>query len=659
MLLSSSIIFGFLRLCLMLLILYYLNSKLIRKDKNENFLLFIVYGWFRYGSISVILIFILVQLGFYNLLNFLFVFLILLLLDYIGLKNIFKPGVFFKEKINRNFLNIVKKIDLKNRLFDVFVLEGTKETNKERYFMIFVGLFLMAMAFISRYYFYDYDTYLLSDLWFSELEKTISFNDQVWFGNEVSVVGEHALINFYGKLTDVSPEVALQSASIFENMILSIVLFFTIRNITLSQNFAAIVAFFSFLFLYTFSPIEISYLLQNEAFFLGLSLAIPSMVFILKPEIINFKKVNYFLSYVFVAFAIGLIDLFTLLILMPPFLLLALIFVPKDYKTYKWIAFAGYIVGTSLILGVYYFACNYLNNDFEIFLQSSLISIVSFSYMPNLAIPFDELMKYYQYISLFGIISLPILIWYKKEDWKSSLIFMIYFNLLVFLTILDIKWVDMDTLKQTLSVFIPIMLGITMAIFVRMVYPFSKLILKFKYVTFPIFSIILLSGLVYSQKDILSGIKKSEKTPQMVLDVYDNIYHDFFPYTYAVINDAAAQPISLDKHFFINYDEFIYEYLESDSIYHANRKVKNYFLEHPKDMLPKSVLVFVYDDDENNSDKTNKFSQHGDLEEILMEQINTLKKRGRKINLYYNQNLLRVYEIINEPKSSKIDDLIY
>src|SRR5690606_39273947 len=124
-------------------------------------------------------------------------------------------------------------------------------------------------------------------------------------------------------------------------------------------------------------------------------------------------------------YAIGLIDLFTLLILMPPFFVIALVFVNKNYLSFKWIALLAYIIGTASVLLTYYLMCNFYQNDFLIFLQSSLISVTSFTYMPNLIIPFDKLLTYYQYGSLFSIIILPFLIWYKKEQWKPSLVFML------------------------------------------------------------------------------------------------------------------------------------------------------------------------------------------------------------------------------------------
>lgn len=657
MLVSSSIIIGFVRLSLMVLLFFYLNNRIVKKNSNNSFLKFLVKEWFKYGSLSVVVLFVLVLIGIYNLANFLMVMGVLVIIDYLGINHLKRPVSYLKDKIYNKFFQILKRIEQKKPLKETLRLNRKPEVKKEGNFSIIITLILIIMAFLSRYFFYVYDSFLLSDLWLANLDKINQIDLQKWFGGEVMVNGEQALINLYGKLTDISPEAALESAAILETILLGVFIYWTIRKITLSENFAPMMAFFAFIFLYTFSPIEIHFLLQSDPTYIALTFALPAMVYVVKPELIEYKKANYFLSYVLVFIAIGLIDLFTLLIIMPLFLLIAIVVLSYKQKIYGFIALLGYLIGTAAILGMYYLFCMYFENDFVIFLQSSLISITSFTYMPNLFIPFNSLLFYYQLISIVGIIILPFLIWFKKKDWRSSLIFLLYFNVLAAVYFMPFKWIDHDTLLQVLSVFIPIMLGIMIALVVQLVLLVFKKKEKYNYWAFGIASIIMLGIIIYSQKDILKGIDKSDRTPRVILNVYDKILYEFFPYTYAVVNDNTAQAISENSHFFINYTDFLYNYLESDSIYHTNRKNPKYFLKNPKDVIPKSVLVFVYDD--KNKEKNNPFSEQSIMETSLIEHFEVLQSRGRKITVYYQDDLLRVYEIENEPRSSKIDDLIY
>jgi hypothetical protein len=193
-------------------------------------------------------------------------------------------------------------------------------------------------------------------------------------------------------------------------------------------------------------------------------------------------------------------------------------------------------------------------------------------------------------------------------------------------------------------------------VILRLLFPLYKRFLKFKIAIAVAASLLVFSGILFTQITPLQNIKSSDKTPRMVLDAYDKILHEYFPNSYAVVNDNIAQTMSVNKHFFINYEDFLFSYLDSDSIYHHNRKKPRFFVENPQYVIPKSVLVFVYHD---NTETENHFADQNQLEPLLKEHINTLEKRGRNVSLYYESPYVNVYEIVNEPKSSKIDDLIY
>lgn len=656
MILTSSILIGFFRLVLLVLFLYYCNNKFIKRQDSHTLIQFIVNEWFKYGSLTVIILFLIIQLQIYSLINFILILLFVILLDIVGLKNLKNPIKFFKEVSKQRFFEFVKNNENKKPLNEIIRLEKPKKVKDDRVFIFYITLVLIFAAFIGRYYFYIYDTYLLSDLWLADLNKIIDFDNNNWFGAAVSVEGELALSNLYSKLLNVSPEVSLQSLSIFEDVLLSLIIFWVVRKLTFSVVFAPLIAFFGFIFLYTFSPIELHYLLQNQQVKMGLTFAIPAMLFIMRPDIIKFKNINFFISFIICFFAIGLVDLFTLLILVPPFLLIALLFSNPSFKYFKLIALASYILGTSLILLTYYVLCQIYQNDFLIFIQSSLISVTSFTYMPNLSIPFEQLLTYYQYISLLSIFILPVLIWFKKEEWKPALVFMLYFNLLVTLSFLNVEWIDVDLLRLALAAFIPITLGITVGVMIRLLHPLFKNKTNYSYLIASSAAVLVLSAIIYSQKSIVQGIKPSDKTSRIVLDAYDEITHNYFPLSYAVVNDNITQTISLNKHFFINYEIFLLDYLESDAMYHKNKKIPNFLLDNPQYVIPKSILVFVY---KENAKEANYFSEQKELEPLLLENINTLKKRGREVTKIYENPTLDVYEIVNEPKSSRIDDLIY
>ena len=81
--------------------------------KTQNLVDFIVTKWFKYGTILLVLVFIMIQLGVYNFLNLLFLLSLLLLLDYIGIKNIQRPKKYITHKLNIHALEVLKNIENK------------------------------------------------------------------------------------------------------------------------------------------------------------------------------------------------------------------------------------------------------------------------------------------------------------------------------------------------------------------------------------------------------------------------------------------------------------------------------------------------------------------------------------------------------------------
>ena len=72
--------------------------------------------------------------------------------------------------------------------------------------------------------------------------------------------------------------------------------------------------------------------------------------------------------------------------------------------------------------------------------------------------------------------------------------------------------------------------------------------------------------------------------------------------------------------------------------------------------MPNSVLIFVF----IKKTKGNNLITHNiKFTPELMSQIDRLKQKGRKIELFYENDIFKVYEIINKPRQSRIDDLIF
>lgn len=655
MILTSSIILGFVRVCFMLLVLFYFNRKLVNRSDSNNFLEFLVNQWFKYGSMIGIIVFITVQLSIYSLINCVLILSVVIVIDFIGLRNLKRFKEFTDESSRKNLYNTLKSIELKRPLKSWVGVRQRTTSGSSGWFLFVLVMIVAAVTFGSRYYFFRYDQYSLSGVWIADLQKVIDFDSQIWFLNDTAVNGDLAFTNFYGKMANVSPEIALQSMGILESTMLSILLFWVIRKISPSRSIAPIVAALSFALAYTLTPTNIYFLLQNKSIFLALAFGLPVMVFLLRPNLLKYRKINYLFSILAAFITIGLIDLFTLYILFPPFLMLAALFTRRKSMRYFLVGVIAYLMACAIVLTVYAMICLYFGADLGMFLHANLLSVSSYTYIPQLVIPYEELITYYQLSTIVALVLLMKFVFYNKEKtWGAAIAFLLYFNFLVLLSHINSEWIDADLMNQALSVFVAVVIGINAAIVIRLFQPVFRPLEKLnKFAVVGTFAGLVFLAMHY-QKDTISTLELADNTPKQVLDAYDQISKTYYPYSYAVVNDYTAQTISTNKHFFVNYADFMADYPKMDSIYFKNIHNPKFFKKHPEYVLPKSVLLFVFRGTPNMYGEEN-----GDISKKLMAQLDMLRKRGRKVGLFYTSHNVKVYEIVNEARASKIPELIF
>ncbi len=659
MFLTSSILLGFIRLGFIILFLYYLNRKFVNVNRPISFLDFITNNWFRYGSAILVVVFALVQANAYNLFNVVFFLLIIIGIDLIGIENLKRPREYFNLHIKASLLQFLRNVE-NGKSFWYWISFNTKKkkTKKRNNTLIFILTILIGgITFISRYYFIRYDNYSLSDAWIADLNKVIEFDFQYWFYDEVTVDGEFALVNLYGKVTDVSPEIALQVISILEATLLAVMIFWLINKLTPSKFLAPIIGSFSFALVYVLTPLNVYYLLENDPTFMALTFTLPIMVFYLRPELLKVKKLSYYLSFVLAFCAVGLIDFFTLLVLIPPFLVIALVFGKIKSKLFNLMAIAAYLSALAVLFVVYNVSCYYLKADFWEFFHANLLSVTSYTYVPQLILPYGQLIYYFQYCTLAASALILLFLVVKREFWGATIVFFLYFNFLVFLTTFNNQWIDRDMIINALTIILPVIFGLIAALVVRF---FNLFLYKLERFT-PYTAFLLIGGLIYAsvyyQRNNIDRLTESDQTPKHILDAYDKITKTYFPFSYSIVNDPATQVISTNKHFFMNYDYFLEDYPKVDSVYFKHKKDPKFLIKNPQYALTKSVLVFVLN--ENNKAENNIFSENKYLSAELMKELDMLRRRGRPIRLFYDSNILKVYEIANEPGESQITDLIF
>ncbi|MFD0779008.1 hypothetical protein ACFQZF_11465 [Flavobacterium myungsuense] len=136
----------------------------------------------------------------------------------------------------------MRNIENKKSFWFWFSFESSNKERNNNTLILILTILIGAVTFASRYYFIIYDNYSLSDAWIYDLNKVIQFDNQYWFTYELATDAELAFVNFYGKITDVSPEIALQVISILESTLIAIIIFWIINKLTPSKILAPTIA---------------------------------------------------------------------------------------------------------------------------------------------------------------------------------------------------------------------------------------------------------------------------------------------------------------------------------------------------------------------------------------------------------------------------------
>lgn len=656
MIVSASIILGIVRLCLIVLLLFYFNQRIFgAKDKEQGLLDFIVQHLVKYGSYIVIIVFIEVQLRIYDFFNTLFFLLLVACFEIFGLKRLISPAKLVLATRKKSY-TILRDLEEKKLGFSYFLPKFSKEKKVNLIWEIVIITLLILITISGRLFFLSHDSYSLSNIWNSDITTVIDFDSQHWFENSISPIGELVIINFYGKITGLTSENALQSMGLIEAILIVLIIYWAISKVSKSKYIAPIIGSLCFALCFVILPVNIAYLQQHRSTFLALAIAIPLMVYYMDPKLLNFTRKRYFFFYLFSFVSIGLIDLFVQIAIVLPFMIIGLFVSKIKYKVHNLLLLLSYIVSTVILYLIYNTACINFGYDFMLFLHSSLVSISTYTYLPYLYMPYESLIYYYQIVSFVGLFLSIILIFIRKENINGAISFLLFLNFIIFVSTIQNPWIDQDLIRQTLAIFLSISVGVVVGLFFK---PFEFLTNKIK-IIMPMVCVLLAVGMTYTayyyQKDSFKNMKRPDDTPREVLNAYDIITNEYFPYSYAVVNDYSAQALSKNKHFFVNYEDFLNDYLKRDEVFFKHIKDKKFLKNNPEYVLPNCVLVFVYT---RQNKFSNELTSNKKYTNELIDLLKKLRHRGRRVRVFHEDKVFKIYEIVNIPGESRLTDLIF
>jgi hypothetical protein len=412
-----------------------------------------------------------------------------------------------------------------------------------------------------------------------------------------------------------------------------------------------------FALFFNLAPVNLSQITHSKQTLMALTFALPLFVFVKKPWMLYRGRPKTYLPRILIVFVgIAMTNLFTLLILIPPFLVIAFVFVEKRYLKHFLEALLAFAVITGIVFGLYAIVCYQNGLDFSVFLASNLLSVSASTSTSNMSFSYDLLLKAVQWFSLGAIILMFFMLKKMKDKWAGLVSFLIYVNALLLITYLDFNYFDKDLFNEVLPVYIAISVGIMVYLImyffenhvttIKLPMPYAVLLIL----------IIMLPLSFFSQKKLFNRTNRTSTIPKEVMKAYQKITSDFLPYSYAVINSNTLQPISDNSHNFITYRDFVNTYSERDSIYFANKQDKVFLRENTRFILPNSLLLFVYSGVETL--EFNGLVISNDLRANVSLQLELLRSRGREIKEFYISEHLLVYEIVNNPGQARIEEML-
>ena len=644
----SATLLGPLRILLFFLFFYILYRLTAVKLSYQTGIEFFVPRFVMGLSAAIIVSLFLTQINGFDTMLILMITSLFFVLSFLNLKRK-KPLKAQLQKIySRLILYVVIRFEANRSLVERKNFRKRKpqtlEAKKTKFWQIGIALFIFAAMFMSRYYFLQYDNYLLSSSWYEDLDKVKAIAEQTWFSVVSDSMGGYAIISLYAKISGLSDMLALSNAGFIESALLAVIIYWALYKIT-HKHGPGLLAALVFGFGYTIIPLNIDSVLQHKSVFLSMTLALPLMIFNMYPTSFRQKKSNYFLWNVIGVLALSFINLFIALAVLLPFILICLVINPAEKRAYNLRALTAYLVSAALVILCYFIVSYFLQVSFVNLLVSKLVSFDYYTYTPNLILPFSELVWYYISINLALGIAASFMIARKSSRWRSILAILVFVLFLFTIYVLDIPILDDDLLLQLIGVFLPILIGL---LFYFIYLPFYSLIKKLNASNFAEISVVLIltGGLFYVGESKASVTSEVFDTKKDILQAYYEIENSRLPYSYAVVNTSINGRVSRGLHYFLSYGDFNASYLQKDKSFARYKADKEYLKTHPEIILPSSVFVFV-------PEKLNP-----KISEEVQRNLQILKRRGRELKLVYEGPSVQVFEIVNIPNSSKINELL-
>ena len=628
----------------------------------------IIFSWVGLGGLLIAGVFVLVTLQIYDFISILFCLLMLpLLIKFFKKKwegnsivDIFNTG---ENSIVAKQVRWVEKVkdlklsDIKRRIF-------RKPSFKIRDFYSFSAVCIGILAFILRIVPSIQNSSPFSRTWYFELNAIKGLSLQDYFTGYPSPKGMHSIIHIFSTITQVSPEMILHVIGPLISFFLTIIIFWILRDITRERYqeaslFGALIfAVFPTLFL----PVSLE--LQSELTSLSLALcfALPTMVFFIR-NVRAGNRIPWFYIWIGVC-ATGLSDLFVLINVLLPFMLISLFSLHREgyFRNFGKI-FIRIAAIYLLILSPYLLYSYYRGIGLVAFFQNQLFNTQIFSLTPNLIIPIEDLSVIYLSIGLFLVCAYLIRHFVQgKERISDVIVFLILFIAISFVYTpyfnYQYVYIDPDQLNSFYGILISIFMGLaffSVFIFLEWITNSFKAIL-------PYFAQVSVMGLAVYFLVLQGGIEVSRILPTTQPNGFFNAYYQIInervPYTYATVGPELDRELSVNRHYFMNYEYFLNNYGAIDSLYQEYLTVPDVQRPEIEEVPPASIFIFLEKPPYGSIQQGILYDAQTVMRD-LEQWLNSYKDlEGRELKVYHESEQTIVYEIVNREEESSITGVL-
>ena len=670
---SIQVVSGVLRLLGWFILLFGVLAPLIIPNIPRGSLYHrLMYSWVGLGGTIILGILILVQLHLYD---FISIALLLIFIPFgVHLQKYRKQGYSTQRALRLIYdqlllkqVEALEQLALRNVRNKIstwlrYVKNPRQRSLKNLFERVMVVLLVLGGAVI-RFYPALENASPFTRNWYETLNRVKELSLQQYFGISMDPGGLHVMVNFFSKLTQVSPELILHLLGSLTSMLISIWIYGILKTIINREDSVAPLAGMA---IYALAPalvmpLSLEQQVEPNTIDFALSFALP--VFILWVRNIRFEtRLGGVMIYVgFIATAVTNIFVFSTILL--PGLLVTGFLIRGGQPFKKRLEEMGKIMALVLLIVLVYWAALWVTNgpDLQTFLREQLFSTQFFTYFPQLWLPLERLVMVYGGIALLIMALIGINPGLSRRNKELQIYFGLIFIAVSLLFIPEIgvgyNYVDLDQLSSFYAVLVAILGGL-------LVYNLSALLsyVGKEKIRLPLISegSLILLGLGYLFY-LQGGIQTSNLLPQTLPNGYFYSYYkiidDNLPYTYATVGPKIDSTLSKNRHYFMDYQYFLNNYASIDSLYHKQLLAPEINRE-TKTVPPASIFVFVAKPPYNDIQKgilSNPGSTMENLRQWLAEYDN---KEGREVRIFNDYNDATVYELVNRENEARIDAIL-